>query len=197
MKKQMIAGGLILGLLLSGCNGKQEKPLENETIHHQIGRYCQEERRKADGPNNVAAAYGDHVISKSQVEYLQKVRAAAEQPTMVTERQVVDEIVGNIIAQEEAERLGLSATQKEIDEMIESEKSVYAQYPEAKKMVDEFCAGAGMTLEMYYDNLLEQFPGLIARGKLRRYYGEQWCEKQKLPWEEHQHDRAVLEAIEK
>jgi hypothetical protein len=49
---------------------------------------------------------------------------------------------------EEAESKGLAATEAEIEEHVTTLKKGYADYPEVKKQVDEYCDGA----ELQYVN---------------------------------------------
>ncbi len=89
------------------------------------------------------------------------------------DREIVDRIIENMIMIEEAEKLGLSATQIEIDDMVEMTKKAY-DLPEGKKMMDEFFTTAEMTLEEYLGIIREQAPRVIARQKLRDMIAQEY-----------------------
>ena len=75
---------------------------------------------------------------------------------------------------EEAENLGLAATDAEIEEMVDAVKAAY-DIPEGKEIVDAYCAGAGISVESYFDIVRERAPRIIARQKLKDYVGQQFC----------------------
>ena len=83
-----------------------------------------------------------------------------------TEREVVDEIVGNLILAQEAERLGLGATDEEVAAQLEATRQWYEENETVRMRIDDFCEGAGISVEDYYGLLAVQLPNTIARAKL-------------------------------
>lgn len=75
---------------------------------------------------------------------------------------------------EEAENLGLAATDAKIEEMVDAVKAAY-DIPEGKEIVDAYCAGAGISVETYFAIVRERAPRIIARQKLKDYVGQQYC----------------------
>ena len=67
----------------------------------------------------------------------------------------------------EAEKRGLTATKEEIAQFLAGQKRAYEESTEVKASLDEYCAGAGMTIEEYWA-LLEQYaPETVTRQKLK------------------------------
>lgn len=81
---------------------------------------------------------------------------------------------------DEAEKLGLSVSQEEVDAMMEYERQSYADVEEFREMIDEYCDKAGVTLEEYYKALEDQLPHYMLRQKLRDKLGKDYCEEHGL-----------------
>lgn len=158
-------------------------------------------KREAQDPNRgeqVAATYHEHIITVETVEYQKEMnllRSAEAAASYQTDRDVIDRIVESIILTEEAERLGLSATEEEIDEMVEDAREAYA-LPDGKELLDAYCEGAGITIEDYYDLLREQAPDVIARQKLKNEIGKQYCQEHQLEYNHGNPPEGMLEAEE-
>lgn len=158
-------------------------------------------KREAQDPNRgeqAAATYHEHIITVETVEYQKEMnllRSAEAAASYQTDRDVIDRIVESIILTEEAERLGLSATEEEIDEMVEDAREAYA-LPDGKELLDAYCEGAGITIEDYYDLLREQAPGVIARQKLKNEIGKQYCQEHQLEYNHGNPPEGMLEAEE-
>lgn len=136
-----------------------------------------------DDTANLAAIYQDKKISWAVVEQNRSARMlyAEEGAQPLTDREVVDSIVEGMIMVEEAQRLGIAATQAEIDSMVEGTKLNY-EIPEVKELLDDYCAGAGITIEEYYDLVKEYAPAIISKQKLRNELGRQYCQDNGLEY---------------
>lgn len=126
----------------------------------------------------VMAKYNGTDITSTVVNYqrnanvIRNESAAAENKS---DLDIINNIIENLILLEEAERLGLSATEAEIESLMQSAKVGYS-IPEGKKIIDDFCEGAGISYEEYLEIYRNQLPRTIARQKLLDAVGKQFCE---------------------
>ena len=51
----------------------------------------------------------------------------------------------NLIMLDEAERLGLSVTQEEVDAEFAAQKKNYEEFPEVRAYIDKYCKSAGIS----------------------------------------------------
>lgn len=131
---------------------------------------------------SIVASYNGHDITIEVVEHHRKMnvyRSEEAAKEYDTDIQIVNRIIESILLLEEAERLGLSATDAEIEEMVANTTGVYAM-PEGKERIDAYCEGAGITVDKYFELLREQVPRVIARQKLKDAVGKQYCEENGL-----------------
>ena len=151
-----------------------------------------------NGSDRVAATYKGQEILWSAVEYNQNMNIMRDEETAKTyasDRDAVNRIIENMILLEEAEAQGLAATPEEIEDMVASVREAYA-IPEGKEMLDEYCQGAGITVEEYFDLIREQAPGTIARQKLKDAVGEEYCREHGLEFTKINPPEGMLEAEE-
>lgn len=120
-----------------------------------------------DGDDAVLATYKGQPVTRAEAAY----HMSAQQGT-ITEREAVDDILLGMILLEEAERQGITVTEAEIEDYMAYHQSVYEEYPEAKELIDDFCAGADMTLEEYWAQLRQQSRDYLTRSKLRSAVAE-------------------------
>ena len=123
----------------------------------------------------VVARYRDTEIRQSLVDYEKKNQSALSGGKEVRDRDAVDQLLVNLIMLDEAERLGLSVTQEEVDAEFAAQKKNYEEFPEVRAYIDEYCKSAGITLEEYYAAIQEQLPRVILRQKLRNELGREYC----------------------
>ena len=115
----------------------------------------------------VVARYRDTEIRQSLVDYEKKNQSALSGGKEVHDRDAVDQLLLNRIMLDEAERLGLSVTQEEVDAEFAAQKKNYEEFPEVRTYIDEYCKSAGLTLDGYYAAIQDQLPRVILRQKLR------------------------------
>jgi len=101
----------------------------------------------------------------------------------------------NIVLYDEATELGYAATQEEIDALVANSKSAY-ETPEGKEMMDQFCEGANITIEEYFELLEKQAPRAIARQKLLDAFGQEYCEENGLTFTKVNPPAEMVEARE-
>ena len=149
---------LICALSLLGCSAANEEP----------------------DADPVVARYRDTEIRQSLVDYEKKNQSALSGGKEVRERDAVDQLLLNRIMLDEAERLGLSVTQAEVDAEFAAQKKNYEEFPEVREYIDDYCETAGITLEEYYAAIQEQLPRVILRQKLRNELGREYCAEHRL-----------------
>ena len=146
----------------------------------------------------IIASYNGHDITADMVEYQRKmnvIRSAETAKEYNTDIDVTNRIIENIIIEEEAEKLGLAATDTEIEEMVTNAICAYS-IPEGKAAMDAYCEGAGITLDKYLELLREQAPHTIARQKLKDVVGKQYCEENGLTFTKVNPPKEMLQAQE-
>lgn len=134
--------------------------------------------------NTIIASYNGHNITVAMVEYnrnMNILRDEASASKHDSDLEIAEQLIANIILAEEAEKLGLSATKAEIDLMVENAIRSYS-IPEGKAILDDYCAGAGISFEEYIELLREQAPNVIARQKLKNEIGKQYCEQKGIKY---------------
>ena len=134
----------------------------------QLGKTMRETADASDG-TRVIAQYGESVFTEKDVNLRLEMNRVtggnlAEKDT--PEKAVEQLAVGKMLL-EEAEKRGLTATKEEIAQFLAGQKRAYEESTEVKASLDEYCAGAGMTIEEYWA-LLEQYaPETVTRQKLK------------------------------
>ena len=132
----------------------------------------------------IIASYNGHNITAEMVEYQRKmnvIRSAETAKEYNTDIDIANRIIENIIIEEEAEKLKLTATDTEIEEMVANAIRAYS-IPEGKAAMDAYCEGAGITYDEYLELLREQAPHVIARQKLKNAVGKQYCDENGLTY---------------
>lgn len=153
----------------------------NNNVFYQIGEYLKNalSEDKLPGGKEILAQYDGIPITAIWVEYNKNMNIMFDEETAAqrdTDYEVINKIVESMILQEEAQRLGLSATESEIEAMVDSAIRAYS-LPQGKEMIDPYLEGADITFDEYLDMLREQAPRVIARQKLLDQIGRQYCEE--------------------
>lgn len=149
-----------------------------------MGQYFKEamsqesERAAVSDASLPLAEYHGEKVYQREVEYYNKINNLSAVESQTTE-ETLAEIMQNIVLYDEATKLGYAATQEEIDAMVANSRNAY-ETPEGKKMMDQYCEGANITIEEYFDLLEEQAPRVIARQKLLDAVGKKYCEENDL-----------------
>lgn len=171
MKKKIgiiLAAALVIVLLAVGMT-----TADGGTLFQQMGHYLGEAQN--DRSSDLAATYKEQQVTMTELTYQRSMAtvkggdAAAE-----TDRDIVNRLIEGMILLEVAEEKGLTATQEEVDAMMENTRAAY-DLPDGKKTIDEYCAGAGMTVEEYYEKLERDLPDAITRQKLKDEFGREYC----------------------
>lgn len=131
---------------------------------------------KPNSNDTIVAKYKETEIMASIVSYHKEMDRLKNPDAVRSDLEIINSILETVILLEEAERLGLSATDDEIESMVQNTLIVY-ESPDGKDMMDAYLAGAGMTLDEYLETLREQAPRIISRQKLLDHIGRQYCEE--------------------
>lgn len=135
---------------------------------------------RPDTADPVVAAYNGSQIKQSVVDYEKQNMALLAGGEAVSDEQALKQLLRNLIMLDEAERLGISVTQEEVDDAFTTQLKNYQQYEDAQAIVDDFCADAGITTEAYFSMVEEQLPRVILRQKLRDALGQEYCDQHGL-----------------
>ena len=107
----LFVGIVILAIAGISAYGTEEKPVESE-----LGSYYEKAVDQENSETDVVmAVYKEKTVMKSVVEYQRKAQEAlAGKPegTGSSDREIVDDILKNVILQEEAEQRGLMPTEE-------------------------------------------------------------------------------------
>ena len=152
----------------------------------------------ADVPENVVAEYRGEYITKEVVQQnIEMFTFASGSQVCPTEEDMLEEILTNTILFYEAERRGLTATEEEIQTMLDMTARAY-EMPETKTQLEAYFEQYDWTYDEYIEVLkTEQLPRTIARQKLRYAVGQEYCEKHGLEFTNVNPPKEMTEAIDK
>ena len=192
------SGILVLALLFFA--GTVLAVATDNNIFYQIGQYWKDAiyGEKTPAGQKTLAKYDGIPITATSVEYNKNMNIMHDEESAAdrdTDYEIINKIVESMILLEEAQRLGLSATEAEIEGMVSSAIKAYS-LPQGKEMIDPFLEGAGITFEEYIVLLEEQAPRVIARQKLLDMVGRQYCEANGLEFTKLNPPEAMVAAQE-
>lgn len=182
MKKSIVAVCVILCIcLLCGAFAFAGPEQNTANIAGRLFKNARGADRGELQATDVVAEYGSHKITKETVDYYRNMQALgfsanAEDSQAADDKEIAEQLIRNIILEEEAVRLGLAATDAEVEEMLKAVRQSY-ELAEGKQFIDDYCAGAGITVEEYFDLVAEQLPETITRQKLKDEYGRIYCKE--------------------
>lgn len=179
---------------------------ENTSVYKIMGEYFKQ-ANEVEGKNFFSitdstpiplADYHGQVVYQTDVNYYKKINgffSSDMTKVPLTEEETLDKILENMVLYDEAERLGLTATQSEIDEMVNNARLAYT-LPEGKEILDQYCEGAQITIDEYFELLENQAPRTIARQKLIDFVGQKFCEENGLTFTKVNPSKELVEAKE-
>lgn len=183
MKGKLVIKCMLIAAVLV-CAGTAFASATDDNIFYQAGRYLKsvlsssESNGMINSNENIVAKYNGTPISAASIEYNRNMNILRDEASAMehdTDFNIINKIIESMILLEEAERLGLTATDKEIEGMVSSAIEAYS-LPQGKEMIDPFLEGAGISFDEYIAMLREQAPRTIARQKLMDAIGRQYCE---------------------
>lgn len=149
---------------------------------------------RSNVPNDAVASYHGEYITDAQVAY-QREMGQLTSGAVMSDTEIIEDLVMGFMMKEEAARLEVTATQEEIDAMMDSQRANY-DHPDIKPMIDEYCEGAGITVEEYYQIIAEEIPGVITKQKLRDEIGRQYCEEHGIEFTKINPPQEMVDAID-
>lgn len=155
-----VLAALLAGLAIAAANGVFP--------FRQLGKTMRETADTSD-ETRVIAQYGESVFTEKDVNLRLEMNrvTGGDMAEKDTEKEAVEQLAVGRMLLEEAEKRGLTATKEEIAQFLAGQKRAYEESAEVKASLDEYCAGAGMTIEEYWA-LLEQYaPETVTRQKLK------------------------------
>ncbi len=182
---------LALSTGISALAGSEKTPLTRAGEAYADWAASSDEAR-----SDVIAVYGDYEITRARLDYEMAIAdsySGEEHASRLEERSVAMAIITNIIITEEAEALGLGATQDEIEDMVEMTKAAY-ELPSGKALMDGYFESMGISADEYFELVREQAPGMIARQKLKNSVATAYREEHGLEFGEQR--EAVQKAVQ-
>lgn len=140
---------------------------DDASILRQYGISIREQKDKSDD-TKVVASFREYDFTERDINVRLAMNRATggEMAEKDTTEEVVEQLVIGKLMLDEAEKMGLTATDEEIASFISDQKEQYNSYPDLKKALDEYCAGAGITIEEHWAILEQSAPETVTRNKL-------------------------------
>ncbi len=141
---------------------------------------CAEKEAAVQEADPVAATYGETQIRQSLVDYEKQNLQAMNGNQTVTDREAAEQLLLHLAMLDEAEQLGLSVTQEEVDAAFAVQKQNYENSDEVRQYIDDWCEQTGVTADDYFRAVQEQLSRVMLRQKLRDALGEAYCKEHGL-----------------
>ncbi len=125
-----------------------------------------------------AAAYNGNIITEEAVDYqlyADSIRSEEFQPHY-SRKDVIDNLLLGYILLDEAHEAGLSASREDVLNSLALSKEAVAQSPEAAGQLQDFCAGANITIDEYWERLEDQLYGELSRLKYMNAFMDEYLE---------------------
>ena len=117
------------------------------------------------------AQVGNVVIYEAEIDaYREKLaveRGVPKEQVSVSDARNL--IIENVVLEQKAAEMGFEVTDEEVAREVEFQKQYYNSIPQYKEIVDDYCLGAGITLDEFFSELTESFKRSMSRTKLRDY----------------------------
>ena len=161
-KKVLLAVCCSLLLLAAVSAAVADPPL-----YERLGRLLS--RGESDPAGGIAAAYGTFQVTYEQIEYAREVDALRVDGAEESDLEVAQRLITGQLLLEEARALGLEATDEEVAAMVGDIRSNYETVPEVRSILDEYCSGANITIEAYFQRIEAEAPATLTRQKLKNH----------------------------
>ena len=157
-------------------NSPKANPMEDNPYYmFEMGKLW---AKRPIGEGDIVASYKDFTVTQEDVEWRKEYALlAGENLRNTTDREVANIFIRGWLFVEEAERQGVTYTQEEIDERIDSLRQHFADDDGSDpglEQIYEYCAGAGITIDEYLEDLRQQLPNAILTGTLRNNFIENY-----------------------
>lgn len=137
-------------------------------------------RNSSEKRLEMVASYKGQIITVADLEMEMGLNELLPESENKSELDSLNSLILKLVLLSEAEKLGLQAAPDEITEFVSGQKQFYEDVPEIAATVDDYCAGADMTLEEYWIDLAERAPRVITRNKVRNSFFAEYFEENNL-----------------
>jgi hypothetical protein len=168
MKKLRVA--IVLGLVIvMSLTGHIITLGDNSSFYSDWGKFFSQAEK--DSANEIVAKYKENFVPRADIDFHKNMDTIFDDSQKKNESdiEIINRIISGFILLEEAENLGLSTTQAEIEEMVSGQKEAYEKYLDTRKMLDEYCNDAGISIEDHFKIVEEEISATISRQKLKNH----------------------------
>lgn len=178
MKKIMTIIAVVLSVILIAAL-IPEASLSSSSSMFLLGkRFSQSDNTYSDDLPAAVAAYNGHMITEEEVDYQLYADSLRSEDCKLhySRRDVIDNLLLGYIILDEAREAGLSAEKEEVLNSLELSKAGIEEVPEAAGQLQDFCAGANMTVNEYWAAQEEQLYGELSRIKYMNAFIDDYME---------------------
>ena len=146
---------------------------DDASILRRFGQVMREQTKRSDD-TRVIATYHDIEFTERDVNLRLEGNQliGGESAKITTQKDAIEQLALGQMLLEEAERLGQTAKQEEIKHYLETSKNVWKSDEEVQQNLDDYCAGAGITIEDYWAEIENNAPVMLTKWKLSNYVME-------------------------
>lgn len=137
---------------------------------------------KTHNDDTVVAEYSGFKVTQAMIDTQRSAAGLAGDDTQSdanmkddSDKAIIDRLITGQMLTDEAEARGVAATQEEMDENLATLKGAYEQYDDVKKMIDDYCKGAGISIDEYWKQVYDQSYGRISRTNLKIALCKEYC----------------------
>lgn len=137
---------------------------------------------KTHNDDTVVAEYNGFKVTQAMIDTQRSAAGLAGDDVQsdanmkdASDKAIIDRIITGQMLTDEAEARGVAATQEEMDENLATLKGAYEQYDDVKKMIDDYCKGAGISIDEYWKQVYDQSYGRISRTNLKIALCKEYC----------------------
>ncbi len=125
------------------------------------------------------AQYKDFTVTKAEVEYAKSAESkmTGDSEIKQSDREITDRLIKGYMVLCHAKEDGYEATDEEIANDMETLKASYNEHEDAKEIVDNFCKGAEITIEEYWQQVEQQTRDSITRNKFKYAFYESYAKE--------------------
>lgn len=157
---------------------------------------CSCASHNTDVPDNVVAEYrGEQITKEIIAQNIETIAFLSGDGEQRSEKEMLDEILENMILLYEAEHRGLGATEEEIQGSLDNIAQAY-EIPEGKEFLDAYFLEYDLTYEEYIELQKDYLPRVIARQKLRDTIGREYCEDHGLEFSKINPPKEMTDAVD-
>lgn len=137
---------------------------------------------KTHNDDTVVAEYNGFKVTQAMIDTQRSAAGLADPDAQSdanmkddSDKAIIDRLITGQMLTDEAEARGVAATQEEMDENLATLKGAYEQYDDVKKMIDDYCKGAGISIDEYWKQVYDQSYGRISRTNLKIALCKEYC----------------------